>query len=84
MLIEKAKETVRKPDRYCDINWTGYQDDLRIARKLLIDMYLDTASYSNGITKNRLLANYEVRDMKIIDKELVGYGFKEANDEESN
>ena len=54
MLIEKAKKTVRKPDRYCDINWTGYQDDLRIARKLLIDMYLDTASYSNGITKGQV------------------------------
>lgn len=54
MLIEKAKKTVRKPDRYCDINWTGYQDDLRIARKLLIDMYLDTASYSNGITKEQV------------------------------
>lgn len=54
MLIEKAKETVRKPDRYCDINWTGYQDDLRIARKLLIDMYLDTVSYSNGITQEQI------------------------------
>lgn len=54
MLIEKAKKTVRKPDRYCDINWAGYQDDLRIARKLLIDMYLDTASYSNGITKEQV------------------------------
>ncbi len=54
MLIEKAKKTVRMPDRYCDINWAGYQDDLRIARKLLIDMYLDTASYSNGITKEQV------------------------------
>ena len=75
---------MRKPNHFDYIHWTEYQDDLRIARKLLLDMYLDTASYSNGITKNRLLANYEVRDMKIIDKELVGYGFKEANDEESN
>lgn len=54
MLIEKAKKTVRKPDRYCGINWTGYQDDLRIARKLLLDMYLDTASCSNGITKEQV------------------------------
>lgn len=54
MLIEKAKKTVRNPDRYCGINWTGYQDDLRIARKLLLDMYLDTASYSNGITKEQV------------------------------
>ena len=45
---------MRKPDRYCDINWAGYQDDLRIARKLLIDMYLDTASHSNGITKEQV------------------------------
>lgn len=54
MLIEKAKKTVRKPDRYCGINWKGYQDDLRIARKLLLDMYLDTASCSNGITKEQV------------------------------
>ena len=54
MLIEKAKETVRKPSEYYDINWTGYQDNLRIARKLLLDMYLDTASYSNGITKKQI------------------------------
>lgn len=54
MLIEKAKKTVRKPSEYDYINWTGYQDNLRIARKLLLDMYLDTASCSNGITKEQV------------------------------
>lgn len=53
-LIEQAKQTVRKPDHYDYINWAGYQDDLRIARKLLLDMYLDTASRSNGITKKQI------------------------------
>ena len=54
MLIEKAKKAVRKPNHFDYIHWAEYQDDLRIARKLLLDMYLDTASYSNGITKKQI------------------------------
>ncbi len=45
---------MRKPNHFDYIHWTEYQDDLRIARKLLLDMYLDTASYSNGITKKQI------------------------------
>lgn len=45
---------MRKPNHFDYIHWAEYQDDLRIARKLLLDMYLDTVSYSNGITKKQI------------------------------
>lgn len=54
-LIQDAKKQVRNPKSKDLIKWASYQDDLRIARKLLLDMYLDTASYSNGITKKQIV-----------------------------
>ena len=40
VLINNAKELVVNTDRNGDINWTGYQDNLRIARRLLSEMYV--------------------------------------------
>lgn len=44
VLITNAKELVETADRDEWINWTGYQDNLRIARRLLSEMYVDKES----------------------------------------
>lgn len=40
VLIENAKELVDDAGHHYRVNWTGYQDNLRIARRLLSEMYV--------------------------------------------
>lgn len=40
-LINDARGQVISPARYTDINWSRYQDELRIARSLILDLYVD-------------------------------------------
>lgn len=54
-LINNAKELVTNADRNNSINWTGYQDDLRIARRLLLEMYVYKGDFDQYDRKERIV-----------------------------
>ncbi|MFR0770989.1 MAG: hypothetical protein ACLSH6_01345 [Limosilactobacillus pontis] len=54
VLIENAKELVDDADHYYRVNWTGYQDNLRIARRLLSEMYVHKDGWNSEAEKKHL------------------------------
>lgn len=59
-LIEDAKKQVNKP-AYSDVRFQKYQDDLKLARRMIIDMYITVGG----------LVDYDAEER--IYKELSGH-----------
>ncbi|MRI08480.1 hypothetical protein [Limosilactobacillus reuteri] len=62
-LLEDAKKQVNKPD-YRDVQFQKHQDDLKLARRMIIDMYV----IAGGVV------DYDAKDR--IYKELSGHGME--------
>lgn len=60
---EDAKKQVNKPD-YSDVQFQKYQDDLKLARRMIIDMYVIVGG----------VVDYDAKDC--IYKELSGHGME--------
>lgn len=61
MLIEDAKKQVDKP-AYEDVQFQKYQDDLKLARRMILDMYAikDLTDYSAERRVYKELSGHEV------------------------
>lgn len=52
-LLEDAKKQVNKPD-YRDVQFQKYQDDLKLARRMIIDMYVTAGGLVDYGAKDRI------------------------------
>lgn len=52
-LLEDAKKQVNKSD-YSDVQFQKYQDDLKLARRMIIDMYITSGGSVDYDAKDRI------------------------------